>query len=286
MQLHEERIRRFADLAALDPDRDWHEIYKRLTLLELPAEARFGFQLAFYRPLAVPRMAVLLHRTGHMQFDTTRRAYDTALVMYEIIYGGVESERGQKMIKLMNRLHDRPDIHTEDMTYLLAALMVVPTRFMDRYGWRTVTESERHATWRFWDALGERMGIGSRPESYAAAEELVAWYERTHFAPSEAGAQLTSAALDALRDRMPYPVRPFAAQITSVLVGDPAVSHALALPKPNRLLALIINGGAGLRRRIQRRRAPYAESWFTPGQAARKVYPQGYDLDQLGPPEQ
>ena len=85
-------------------------------------------------------MANVLQRTGHFRRDTSRRAYDTALVIHEIIYGGVDSDRGRKMIKLMNRLHDRPDIHSEDMSYLLDALIVVPTRFMDRYGWRTVTD--------------------------------------------------------------------------------------------------------------------------------------------------
>lgn len=132
MRLNRERARRTADLARMDPARDWHEIYRRLTLWELPAEARFGFQLAFYRPFAVPRMAAVLHSTGHFRRDTTRRAYDTALVMHEIIWGGVDSERGQRMVKLMNALHNRPDVHAEDMTYILNALIVVPTRFMDR----------------------------------------------------------------------------------------------------------------------------------------------------------
>jgi hypothetical protein len=283
--LHEERRRRTAELAALDPERDWHEIYQRLILWELPAEARFGFQLAFYRPLAVPRMAELLHSTGHMQFDTTRRAYDTGLVIHEIIYGGVDSDRGRRMVRLMNRLHDRPDIHAEDMTYLLSALMVVPTRFMDRYGWRTVTEAERYATWRFWDELGDRMSIAVRPGSYDEAVTLVEQYEPENFAPSEAGAVLTRAALDALRDRLPGPLRPMAAQLTSALVGDPAVSRTLSLPTPNRASLAVVNGAGALRKIIQRRQPPTAEGWFTPGQAAGSVYPGGYDLDQLGPTE-
>lgn len=285
MHLHEERQRRTVELARLDPDQDWHEIYKRLTLSELPAEARFGFQLAFYRPLAVPRMATLLQSTGHMQFDTTRRAYDTGLIMHEIIYGGVDSDRGRRMVRLLNRLHNRPDIHAEDMTYLLAALMVVPTRFMDRYGWRTVTEAERRATWRFWDVVGERMTISDRPSSYNDAETRLERYEASHFAPSEAGAVLTEAAINALRDRLPRPLRPFGPQLTTTLVGDPRVSHALSLPAPNRLFTALAAAAAGIRRQVQRRRPPSSKVWFTPGQAAGKIYPHGYELDQLGPQE-
>ena len=191
MMINRDRARRTAELAKLDPADDWHEIYKRLTLWELPAEARFGFQLAFYRPFAVPRMAAVLQRTGHFRRDTVRRAYDTGLVMHEIIWGGVDSERGRRMVKLMNALHDRPDIHAEDMTYILNALIVVPTRFMDRFGWRRVTESERHATWRFYEELGQRMAIADRPQSYADAEARLIEYERRELAPSPAGAELT-----------------------------------------------------------------------------------------------
>ncbi|GAB3917815.1 hypothetical protein GCM10011575_41930 [Microlunatus endophyticus] len=285
MHRHEERRRRTAALAELDPEQDWHEIYKRLTLSELPAEARFGFQLAFYRPLAVPRMAKLLQSTGHMQFDTTRRAYDTGLIMHEIIYGGVDSDRARRMVKLLNRLHDRSDIHAEDMTYLLAALMVVPTRFMDRYGWRTVTNAERRATWRFWDAVGDRMTISDRPASYDDAEVRLDRYEETEFAASEAGALLTNAAINALRDRLPRPVRPFGPQLTSTLVGDPRVSRALSLPAPNPFFTGLAAGVAGVRRQLQRRRAPSTKVWFTPGQPAGEIYPHGYELDQLGPQE-
>ena len=171
MIVHPARTRRGAALAKLDPAADWHEIYRRLTLWELPAEARFGFQLAFYRPFAVPRMAAVLQQTGHFRRDTTRRAYDTGIVIHEIIWGGVDSDRGKRMVALMNKLHDRPDIHAEDMSYLLDALIVVPTRFMDRWGWRGVTDAEREATWRFCDVLGERMGIADRATSYADAED-------------------------------------------------------------------------------------------------------------------
>lgn len=285
MRTNRERARRSTELAGIDPAVHWHEIYKRLTLWELPAEARFGFQLAFYRPFAVPRMAGVLQRTGHFRRDTTRRAYDTALVMHEIIWGGVDSERGQRMVKLMNALHNRPDIHAEDMTYILNALIVVPTRFMDRYGWRTVTEGERVATWRFYEVLGRRMRIADRPTSYQDAEERLRHYESQHARPSPEGAALTAVVLRTLRDRLPPPARRFAGQITSALVGDARVSHALGLPVPSGALSRLLDLGAAARRQYQRRRPPHEEPSFWPGRPAGIVYPHGYTLDQLGPQE-
>lgn len=43
-------------------------------------------------------MAKRLQSTGHMQFDTTGREHDTGLIMHEIIYGGVDSDRGRRMV--------------------------------------------------------------------------------------------------------------------------------------------------------------------------------------------
>jgi hypothetical protein len=281
VRLHEERRKRLDELAALDPTEDWHEIYKRLTLWELPGEARFGFQLAFYRPFAVPRMAEVLRHTGHFRRDTTRRAYNTALVVHEIIWGGVDSERGQRMVRLINKLHDRPDIYAEDMAYVLNALIVVPTRFMDRYGWRAVTDHERYATWRFYDVLGRHMSIAERPASYEDAEQRLTDYEATHLGASLAGAELTAAVLATLRDRLPLPARPFAAHITSVLVGDPVVSRALSLPPPSRSMDALLWTGAVGRRRVQRLLPPAERPSFWPGRPAGKLYPSGYTLDQL-----
>lgn len=283
--MHRQRARRSADLAQMDPEVEWHEIYKRLTLWELPAEARFGFQLAFYRPFAVPRMAAVLQQTGHFRRDTTRRAYDTALVMHEIIWGGVDSERGARMVKLMNALHDRPDVHAEDMTYILNALIVVPTRFMDRYGWRSVTAAEREATWRFYDVLGARLHIADRPESYDDAEKQLQVYETHHLAPSTEGAELTASVLATLRDRIPAPARPLAPHITSALVGDPSVSRALSLPVPRRPIVAVLSGGGAVRRLLQRQLTPPDAPSFWPGRPAGAVYPQGYSLEQLGPQE-
>lgn len=283
MRLHDERRQRLADLALLDPAVDWHEIYKRLTLWELPAEARLGFQLAFYRPFAVPRMAEVLRRTGHFRRETTRRAYDTGIVIHEIIWGGVDSERGNRMVRLMNALHDRPDIYQEDMTYLLNAVIVVPTRFMDRFGWRTVNEQERQATWRFFDVLGERMGIADRPASYAQAEEWFEAYETRYLGRSDSGDELTAAVLETLRDRLPSAARPWSAHVTSTLIGDRAVSAALGLPPPGRVTEAALAAVAAARRQITGRRRPPDRPSFWPGRPAGTVYPQGYQLDQLGP---
>lgn len=283
MRVHEQRRERMRELEALDPDADWLEIYRRLTLWELPAEARFGFQLAFYRPLAVPRMASVLDGTGHLRRDTMKRAYDTGIVIHEIIWGGVESKRGQQMVRLLNKIHDRPGIYAQDMSYVLDCLVVVPTRFMDTYGWRRVTDQERSATWRFCEVLGRRMGIASRSTSYEDAERRLGEYEAEHLAASSAGVSLTQVSVRVLAQRLPRPVRSWAPELTSALVNDPAVAQALGLPSTSRGVSAVLRSAAALRRVIERRRPPSADPSFWPGRPAGDVYPHGYQLSEAGP---
>ena len=284
MKLHPERQQRLDHLAALDPEANWHEIYQRTVLWEFPAEARLGFQLAFYRPLAVPHMAAVFYESGHMEHSTIRRAYDTGLVLHEIIYGGVDSERGTKMVRLMNALHSRSGVQQADLTYVLNALIVVPNRFIERTGWRSLTANERTASCHFWVELGMRMGIETLPASYEDSEALLEQYEATHLAPSAVGQALTAAVLDALRHRTPKPIRPFTAQLTSALLDEPQVSAALGLPAPNHILTGSLRAVLALQRIRHRRTRPPQEPAFTPGQRAGSVYPHGYTLDQLGPP--
>ena len=74
-----------------------------------------------------------------------------------------------------------------------------------------------------------------------------------------------------------------AAQITSTLVGDPAVSSALGLPSPNPAVRALLDAGGSVRRMLERLRPPPERPSFWPGRPAGRVYPDGYSLDQLGP---
>jgi hypothetical protein len=277
------RAQRVVNLTQLDPRDDWQEIYRQTVLWEFPVEARLGFQLAFYRTFGIPRMARVLTGTGHLQANTTRRAYDTGIVMHEIIYNGFDSPRAEKMVRMMVALHNRPEIHQDDLTYVLNALIVVPSRFIERAGWRPLTDNERTATWRFYRELGQRMGILRLPVSYEDAVHSFDDYENTQLAASDEGASLTAATLRALEDRLPRPLRPHAAAVTSGLLDNAIFASAVSLPPPRQLLVKAMNVAFTVRKVVQRLSPPPAESSFTPGQPAGVIYPHGYQLDEVGP---
>lgn len=281
--MHPARRHRTHDLSTRDPDNDWLDIYRQSVLWEFPAEYSTGYQLAFHRPEAVPRMAAVIAGTGHLEANPMRRTFDTGIVLLELIHGGFESPRGRQMVRLMRRLHDHPRILQEDLTYVLNSLIVIPSQFVDKVGWRRLLPVEQIAAWRFWCELGRRMGVEHLPPSYEVAEQEFTAYEAHHLAPSPEGQRLTKAILGVFEPWFPRLLQPHTTAITSALFDDPQVSHALGLPPPRRTITAALAALYTLRRGLQRLSPPRSEPAFTPGQPAGKIYPAGYDLDHIGP---
>lgn len=259
----------------------WDEVYRRTMLWEFPDDALMGLQLAFYRPFAVPRMARILSASGSFAGATEKRSYDTGLIMYEIIYAGLDSIVGRQMIGLMNRMHRRWGIEQEDFTYILNAFIVIPLRHIERVAWRQPLNVEREASWRFYRRLGQLMGIEVLPASYDDAGAMLDDYEARMVKPSSEGRELGGAVLRVLRRRLPLPLRPWARQLNAALIGDPRVAAAVGLPPAGRTEPLMLTV-ARLNGAVTARRAVPNQAWFTPGQPAGRIYPHGYRLEDLG----
>jgi hypothetical protein len=278
---HPGRRERLAAIEAMDVELDYEAMYRQTAMVELPWELRFGWNLAFYRPFAVPRMAELLAESGEIETHTVKRAHDTGLMMYELFEHGLDHPRAREVIRRLNRMHRRWDIPQDDYRYILASFAVVPTRFADRYGWRPVARIEREATWRFYAELGARMAIRDIPGSYAELAAYFDDYEAREVAHSAAGARLTDITLPFLATRLPGPLKGRTAEIAAALLDD-RLRVALGLPVPRRTTGLIVRSALSARRVSIRRQPPGRGSWFTPGMA-NTAYPAGYRLGELGP---
>jgi hypothetical protein len=282
--MHPERELRTQDLADLAARELWEALYRRLMLDEFPYEARMGWQLAFLRPFAVPRMAATLVDSGQLIHQTRKRAYDTGLVIYELVHGGIESPRGRKMIALMNRAHHGHAIVQEDLTYVLCAFIVTPIRHIELVGWRPVTQAEKKSAVKFFGRMGQLMNIETIPPTYAEAERLYDDYEAAHVAPSEAGRTLGANLIRVLKAMQPLVARPLATPVFALLLNDPAIARAIGITPPpppiSRLARLIMNARAAVISEMK----PNNEPIFVPGMVIDDVYPHGYDLDDLGPP--
>lgn len=281
--MHPDRQRRTRALAELAELADWQTLYQRLTLEEFPYEARMGWQLAFLRPFAVPRMAKTLVDAHQLVAQPRKRAYDTGLIIYEIVYGGFESPRAREMVRLINRSHHGFTIGPEDMTYVLCSFIVCPIRHIDLLGWRPLTAAERESGVRFFGRLGELMNIDQIPRTYAEAAAFFDSYEVAHVAPSPSARLLTGNLIKVLKDMQPAIARPLAIPIFTLLLNDRSVAAALGLRPPRRTTQRVMRLLLRLGSAVKRRRPPSTKVIFTPGKKVREMYPDGYRLSDLGP---
>lgn len=153
------------------PD-DWEATFRQMALFDLAADMELGFFLSYYRNFAIPSIAATLHTNAEIQQRPMKRSYDTAIVIYELIATGLDSDRGKEMTALLNRVHRNVPGSKDDFLYVLLTLLVVPIRWTQRRAWRQPTTAELAAASRFFTELGARMNITAMPATYADAEEF------------------------------------------------------------------------------------------------------------------
>lgn len=261
----------------------YEEIYRRFVFFDLAEDMDLGFFLAYYRNFAVPSLAKSLAATGEISSRPQKRSYDTAIVIYEIIAGGFESERGRRMVELLRNVHKNVPGSNEDFVYVLMTLLVVPIRWVDQHAWRPALDTEKQAGADFFAELGARMGLIDVPQDFARAAEFLDDYELRNVTASAAGLSMMRSTVGVLRQRLPAPLRPVTESLLAAMLADERLVSALGLPSSPRILTLILNLGLRLRARITSRRRLRTTARFSPGASGSTQYPNGYSLDDLGP---
>ncbi|MFE4545128.1 oxygenase MpaB family protein [Arthrobacter sp. NPDC056727] len=262
---------------------DWEATFRNMGLFDLAADMELGFFLSYYRNFAIPSIASTLHSNAEIQQRPMKRSYDTAIVIYELIACGLDSERGREMIALLNRVHRNVPGSKDDFLYVLLTLLVVPIRWTQKHAWRQPTAAELAAASRFFAELGSRMNIAGMPTTYAGAEAFFDAYEAAHVAPSAEGQHLMDATVQVFQSRLPAPLRTFAKKIISTMLDDDRLTAALGLPHSTSASRAALKTGLIVRNAIRRRRPLKEQPHFTPGKAGSSLYPTGYSLDQIGP---
>jgi hypothetical protein len=262
---------------------DWETTFRSMVLFDLAADMELGFFLSYYRNFAVPSIATTLHENAEIQQRPMKRSYDTAIVIYELIASGLNSDRGREMIALLNRVHRNVPGSKDDFLYVLLTLLVVPIRWSREHAWRQPTGAELAAASRFFTEMGSRMNIAAMPDTYAEAAQFLDRYEAAHVGPSPEGQHLMDTTIQVFQSRLPRPLRPFAGQIISVMLDDGRLVAALGLPRANWLSRTALRTGLAIRNAVRRRRPLEGKPHFTPGKAGSSLYPNGYVLDQIGP---
>jgi hypothetical protein len=254
-----------------------------MSLFDLAEDMKLGFLLAYYRNFAIPSGSDTLVANGEIPARPMKRSFDTAIVIYELIANGLDSERGRQMTSLLNRVHRHVPGSDEDYLYVLMTLLVVPIRWTHRHGWRKPTQAERDAATRFFRELGSRMHIVNIPATFDEAEVFFDDYESRRVGPSLAGRPLMNARVQVFQSMQPRLLHPVTRLMTATMLDDPRLTEALGLPRSTWWSRVALHAGLAVRNEIRRHTPLSTVPSFRSGQPASPVYPNGYNLSDVGP---
>jgi hypothetical protein len=267
--------------AGLDPETDYVRIVRNLTTYDFPWDLTQALSFALFRTFAVPSIGGLLDRTSAFGGATQKRYDDTALLLEVPLLDGFDSLTGRAAIRRINQMHHMYDISNDDMVYVLATFVVVPKRWIDRFGWRALTDAEVLAAVRYYQDLGRHMGIRQIPATYAAFERLMDDYEAAHFAFDPGARRVAVATLDLMASFYPRPLRP-AVRLFSRAVMDESLIRAFRLGEPGRLVRGLAVLGLRLRARIVALLPSRRKPVLVREMPRIKTYPDGFVVEEMG----
>ena len=220
------RYRRAAHIAQLDPVRDRTEIVRAMLQYEFPWDMMRSLELALFRTFAVPTIGNLLDRTGEFTEHAQKRYDDTMLLLYHVWIGrpdGTDAERAAGADHL-NAIHGHYRISNDDFRYTLSTFVVIPVRWIRRYGWRQPTGVEVTAWTNVMRDMGAAMGIDDFPDTYDGFAELMDAYEREHFAYEPGTERVARATLELMVGWYPRPLRPLLRSAVPALLDEPVLT--------------------------------------------------------------
>jgi hypothetical protein len=270
-------------IGELDPAADFQEIYRILVTREFPWDMNQSLSFALYRTYAVPSIGRLLCQTGELTQRTQRRYDDTVTILDTILEHGFAGESGRAALRRMNQMHGAYDISNDDLLYVLCTFVVVPIRWLDRYGWRRLTEPERAACANYYRGLGRHMGIKGIPATHQAFADLLDSYEEEHFGFDPGGLAVSEATLRLMATFPPNHLLPAAVvnRFAKSLMDDRLLA-AFGYDQPRRWERAAASGALRARAAIVRFLPPRKEPLYPRQRGSIRSYPDGYDVAELG----
>lgn len=270
------------EIEQLDAVLDHERIVYLTSCFEFPFDMTRALEFALFRTYCVPSISALLAHTGEFEARPQKRYDDTDIIVSELLEHGYSSERGTRAIMRMNQLHGRFKIANDDFKYVLSTFVFEPIRWIDRFGWRRLSETERLAMFRFWREVGMRMKIADLPEDYKEFEAFNRAYERAWFSYKETNRRIGTATVELFASWYPRIFAPLVRRSIYALLDEP-VRSAFGFPEASPVLRRLVPWALKARGRVAgwlpTRGAPRLRS-----DLIRPTYPSGYRIEDLGPP--
>jgi hypothetical protein len=267
----------------LNPEKDYRRINYLLTCYEFPFDMARALELALFRTFAAPSGASILDSTGEFACRAQKRYDDTDIILNEMLEHGLENPRGKTALRRMNTMHGHYDIPNEDFLYVLSTFVLEPIRWIDKYGWRRLTEQEKQAIFHYWVNMARHMNIRNVPETIEELEWYNVEFERKNFQYSEPTRRTAQAGLDMFLHWVPFFARPAARWVLYATMDEPLLL-ACGFPIPagwlRKSVEASLKGRALAARYLPRRKKPRLRTGFH-----HRIYPHGYDLEQVGAQE-
>lgn len=269
------------EIEKLDPETDYEEISRIVGTYEFPWDIQQALSLALFRTYAVPSIGRLLYDTGAFTGNVQKRHDDTLLILFSMAIEGLDSPDGHAAVRRMNQMHGSYDISNDDLRYVLSAFVVTPVRWLKAYGWRKGIPAEELAGVRYYQRLGNLMGITGIPETYEEFADLLDDYEAEHFSFDEKSLAVADSTLKLFETFYPRPARMAANTLLRALMDD-RLLEAFHYKKPSAPVVFFAHKLMRLRARIVALKRPRTSPKGVADFREVRSYPNGFSIDELG----
>ncbi len=268
-------------IESLHPEKDAWEIVRLSMFYEFPWDYNRALELALYKTFAVPSIAKILHNSQEFEKHSQKRYDDTDLILSEMVENGLQG-RGLEAVERLNWIHSNYKITNEDYLYVLSTFIYDTSNWINKYGYRKLTQQEELAGFYVWTQIGEHMHIENIPATIFEFKKFHDDYETNHFQYSEANYKVARATEDLmlswyLPKFMFATARPF---LHAVM--ETHLLKAFNYKEPGEALRTMAT--KALRARSYAMSLiPRATPYIRTRDHKHKAYPDGYVMEDLGP---
>lgn len=222
------------------PDNEIYAIYYK----RYPYPFRFGSYLAILRTLMIKPLVTQLYDYSRLNNQMYARLLRTRQLIRHLIYFGLDSEKGQKSIAMINHAHRSVVANNDDYRYVLSTFFLEPFRWNTAFEKKAITPDDQQQVVDFWCKVGERMFITDLYTETSAWLEFQQAYEADYSNYTEQGHDLAVRSIQELiKQSAPFGLQTLARQ-TLIATIDPNVRQCLQLPSaviPSWVIARLLN---------------------------------------------